>query len=306
MSTTPRKIVLLDGSMGQELVNRSGKEPTPMWATQALVDDPGMVKELHRDYIDAGARVLTVNTYACTPERLKRHGIPERFDELQGLALQLVTEARAESGREADVSIAGCLPPLISSYHPENSPGYQESFDTYSQIIEVQADFIDCLLCETVSSIADAKAVGDAANASGKPVWLALSVSDENPQNLRSGEPLEDAQVLLTELGVEMHVLNCSRPESIDSVFAGFTARANHSGAYANGFSAVDKLGPHNTVAVLETRKDLGPDAYADFAMKWVNEGASMVGGCCEVGPAHIAKLAEALEKAGHTLTNKL
>jgi S-methylmethionine-dependent homocysteine/selenocysteine methylase len=73
-------------------------------------------------------------------------------------------------------------------------------------------------------------------------------------------------------------------------------------GAYANGFTAIDGLKPGGTVDALEARRDLSPAAYADFAMSWVEQGASIVGGCCEVGPAHIRCLRERLEAAGHTV----
>ena len=66
-------------------------------------------------------------------------------------------------------------------------------------------------------------------------------------------------------------------------------------GAYANGFVNIadtfDRVGA--TVDMLEARKDLGPEAYAGFAQKWVDTGATIIGGCCEVGPAHIAHLAK-------------
>ncbi|OYV33550.1 MAG: hypothetical protein B7Z80_23710 [Rhodospirillales bacterium 20-64-7] len=74
-------------------------------------------------------------------------------------------------------------------------------------------------------------------------------------------------------------------------------------GAYANGFThisdAFKKDSP--TVAVLEARHDLTPERYAAFAMGWVTKGATIVGGCCEVGPAHIAELARSLRAAGVT-----
>jgi homocysteine S-methyltransferase len=74
-------------------------------------------------------------------------------------------------------------------------------------------------------------------------------------------------------------------------------------GAYANGFSGISAdYVPGSTVKALKGRTDLGPEAYADFALGWVAEGATIVGGCCEVGPAHIAELARRLVEAGHEI----
>ncbi len=69
------KIVLTDGGMGQELIRRSGKEPTPLWSARVLLDEPELVRDLHVDFIRAGARVITINTYSATPERLARDGM---------------------------------------------------------------------------------------------------------------------------------------------------------------------------------------------------------------------------------------
>ena len=69
------EITLLDGGMGQELVARSGDDPTPLWATRVMIDHPGMVRDIHSDYFNAGASVATTNTYAIHHDRLDRFGL---------------------------------------------------------------------------------------------------------------------------------------------------------------------------------------------------------------------------------------
>ena len=98
-------IVLLDGGMGQELIARSSQPASPLWSAKVLVDEPQLVAAVHRDYIDAGATVLTLNTYAVTPQRLAAQGSEELFETLQTQACDIVTRVRDESGR--DVAIAG-------------------------------------------------------------------------------------------------------------------------------------------------------------------------------------------------------
>ncbi|MBX2856362.1 MAG: homocysteine S-methyltransferase family protein [Rhodobacteraceae bacterium] len=71
-------------------------------------------------------------------------------------------------------------------------------------------------------------------------------------------------------------------------------------GAYANAFSSVDEFQLHDTNDVFQLRDDLGPTAYADAAISWIAAGASIVGGCCEIGPAHIRVLASQLGEKGH------
>jgi S-methylmethionine-dependent homocysteine/selenocysteine methylase len=112
---------------------------------------------------------------------------------------------------------------------------------------------------------------------------------------LRSGEALADIGPLITEFAPERVLLNCSRPEAVSEGLPILATLHPHVGAYANGFTRIaddfNRIGV--TTDMLGKRRDLGPATYAAFARDWVAAGARTVGGCCEVGPAHIAALAE-------------
>jgi len=292
-----QSVTLLDGGMGQELIRRAGKQPSPLWSAQVLIENPELVEQLHIDFIQAGAQVITLNAYSTTPERLAEHGDADSFDELQKLACDVAKSARAKAGVD-EVRIAGCLPPLVASYHPELAPSKEISLENYRRIVEAQKESVDLFMCETMASCAEAEYAATAALESGKPVWVGLTLDDGQPACLRSGEPWQDAADELLSMGVHAILLNCSRPETISEVWQEFADAGDVPvGAYANGFTAVTALNPGGTVDSLETRQDLGPEAYAEFVMDWVNKGATIVGGCCEVGPAHIAYLSQALSK---------
>jgi len=286
-------ITLLDGGMGQELLARSTQPAHPMWSAKVLLDEPDIVQAVHVDYIRAGAEVITLNTYSVTPERLARDGQPDLFAPLQTRALDLAWAAKDACGK--DVRIAGCLPPLFASYRPDLAPDFDTNLALYRQIVAAQAERVDLLQCETLSSIVEATAACTAAAESGLPVWVGLSVNDDTSQNLRSGEPLADALTALDGLGAEAILLNCSIPEAITKALPQVIATGLPAGAYANGFTGIEALKPGGTVDGLQARQDLTPDAYADFALGWVDAGAKIVGGCCEVGPAHIAEIARRL-----------
>ncbi|MBD3645913.1 MAG: homocysteine S-methyltransferase family protein, partial [Pseudomonadales bacterium] len=126
-------------------------------------------------------------------------------------------------------------------------------------------------------------------------VWVAFTVDDGDGTRLRSGESLIEAARDVIDAGAERVLVNCSVPEAVTTAMAELAGLGVAFGGYANGFTSIDKLEPGGTVDVLEARKDLDPDAYAEHVLRWIEEGATMVGGCCEVGPAHIAALAERL-----------
>jgi S-methylmethionine-dependent homocysteine/selenocysteine methylase len=84
--------------MGQELVKRSSKEITPLWSTQVIIDEPEILHDLQADYIRAGSRVITLNTYTITPERLARDAQIEDFEKFQLAAVSAATSARISMG----------------------------------------------------------------------------------------------------------------------------------------------------------------------------------------------------------------
>lgn len=296
-----RDITLLDGGMGQELVARSGDAPTPLWATQVMMDHPGLVHAVHADYFAAGATVATTNTYAIHHDRLLKAGIDARFNALHMQALAEAAAARAEHGAGR---IAGSLGPLVASYRPETHPPHAEAVAKYAEIARLLAPGVDLFLCETVASLAHARAVLTGAAAGGKPVWLSVTVDDEDGTLLRSGEAVEGLCAVAAEGGAAAVLANCSAPEAMAAALGVMSRFGLPFGAYANGFTQITKefLKDSPTVDALTARPEMTPALYADFAMTWVSMGASIVGGCCETRPAHVAEIARRLRAEGYRI----
>lgn len=294
-------ITLLDGGMGQELVARSGDDPTPLWATRVMIDHPGMVRDIHADYFAAGATVATTNTYAIHHDRLKRFGLDPMFHALHLRALAEAHEARAAHGTGR---IAGALGPLVASYRPEVTQPVTEAAPKYAEIAAILGPHVDLMLCETMASVEMAEGAVLGAQAAGKPVWLSITVDDHDGSKLRSGEPVTDLARVIAAHPVAAVLANCSVPEAMGDALAALATLGRPFGAYANGFTHISGnfLKDAATVKELTHRHDLSPAKYVDFAMGWVAAGATIVGGCCEVGPAHIRALAEALHAAGHQI----
>jgi S-methylmethionine-dependent homocysteine/selenocysteine methylase len=291
-------ITLLDGGMGQELLRRSSRAITPLWSADIMLNEPKLVRDLHRDFIASGAQVITLNTYSATPQRLARENELAYMEELHQSAMNAAIAA-IELAQCSDVLIAGCLPPLVASYRADVSLSFNESLAGYRQLVELQAPASDVFICETMASITEATAACTAGLESGKPVWVALTVSDTEVGKLRGGESLRDAVTTIEALGADAILLNCSQPEAISASWEQLSDSKVRFGAYANGFVSIASLHPGGTVEELEARQDLNPQQYAEHALKWVRGGASIIGGCCEIGPAHIKALHENLLKKG-------
>lgn len=295
-------ITLLDGGLGQMLVRRAGTPPTPLWAGQVMADRPELLVEIHKEFFAAGATLASTNTYVLQRNRLAQAGMEDRFEALYATAMAAALAARdavAPRGR-----IAGCIGPIGASYRPELHPPHAEAVALYAEIAQKLAKGgADLILAETVASVAHARAALEGAQAVGLPVWLALTVDDADGRRLRSGEALADVLPLARD-GAAAVLVNCSVPEVMPAALEVLGRSPLPFGAYANGFTEIDKgfLQDASTVDALRARSDLGPEAYAADTMAWVEQGATIVGGCCETTTAHIAEVARALRTAGHRI----
>ncbi len=294
-------ITLLDGGMGQELARRSSQEMDPLWSAKILMDEPELVLEVHLEYIQAGARIITLNSYSATPERLERQNSKDWFVPLQERAIDIAKRAR--DSQHKDISIAGCLPPLYTSYQSSIDLSFDECLSVYQQIANIQAPHVDLFLCETMASIKEASAAATAAIETGVPCWLSLSLDDDQTCMMRSGETLKQTLQALQKIkGIDAILLNCSTPETITQAMKYVSENFNLTGAYANGFVSVSDFKLGDLVKEIKTRKNLSPDYYSQFAMGWLNDGARILGGCCEIGPDHIRHLHQRLLDAGYNV----
>ena len=302
-------ITLLDGGMGQELIARSGKPPSPRWSMQVMIDMPGLVSEVHGAYANVGATVATTNSYAIHRDRLRGGSdnhyaasgsqLPDIEDQLTDLLDAALDEADIVRDR---ARIAGSIGPLGASYRSDLHPDVATATPLYAELVHHMAPRVDLFLFETVVSIDAAQACLNAGREEDRPVWISISVDDSDGTRLRSGEALEDVLPIVAQ--ADAVLANCSLPEVMPDALSVLSRAGVPFGAYANGFTRISDgfMAGGNTVSDLTARTDLTPEKYADQVMAWVEQGATIVGGCCEVGPAHIAEMAKRLKGAGHTL----
>ena len=289
-------VLLLDGGMGQELIRRSPSPAHHHWSLQVMLEQPRLVAEVHRDFCEAGAGVACLNTYAITHTRLARgDGLPP-IDSLLKDARDLAQQGVEASGRPDTALVTS----LVASYRPDTQLPLEQAIQEYRELIELQAENVDGFIAETIPSIAEATAVLTAADQAGVRIMLGLTVADENGQLLRSGELLSDALDAIDAFEPLAVVINCSKPEAVSQAIPILKESRFAFGAYANGFTAIDALEPGGVVDVLEARHDLEPEQYAKFAAEWLDAGATVIGGCCEVGPDHIKALSTLLQDRGH------
>lgn len=294
-------MVILDGGMGRELQRCGAPFRQPEWSALALSEAPEVVVAVHAAFIEAGAQVITSNSYAVVPFHIGEERFASEGLELASIAGQLARKAADASARP--VKVAGSLPPLFGSYRPDLFQPERVT-EVLTPLLQGLGAHVDLWLAETQSSLAEVQAIHAHLPSDGKPFWVSFTLQDEETDGvprLRSGEPVADAIEAVAGMGVAAVLFNCSQPEVIGAavdVARAITERLDADiaiGVYANAFPPQPKEATAND-GLDELREDLDPLGYLEWAKDWQHRGASMIGGCCGIGPQHIAELKRSLK----------
>ena len=297
-------ITILDGGMGRELHRIGAPFRQPEWSALALYEGPDWVVQAHTNFIEAGAQVITTNSYAIVPFHIGEEMFAARGRELAALSGELArraaTNAHANLGRT--VRVAGSLPPLVGSYRADLFDA-ADAPRVLDPIIAGLADHVDFWLGETLSSIAEARAVRgglDRAGETERPLWISYTLAESDTPQLRSGEPVAEAVRAAVDLGVSAVLFNCCMAETIGPALAITAEIAGPTiarGGYANRFVAAHTDSSTANENLSAYRDDMTPAEYAHVVESWVAGGATLIGGCCGMAPEHILELSRIVHR---------
>jgi len=291
-------LVVLDGAMATELEARGANLNHSLWSAKLLNENPGLIKQVHYDYLTAGADVITTASYQASFEGFAKHGYTtEEAVGLMQLSVQLAFDAREEAmkafpGREkplvaASVGPYGASLADGSEYRGNYGVGIEDLKTFHRRRMQVLVETgADVLACETIPCIDEAVALQELlAEFPGVQAWISFSCKDES--HLSSGEDFAEAVKLLNQSAQVVAVgVNCTAPQRIASLVK--IAAAN-TGKYilvypnkGEVWDAVNKCWlPANT----------GDTHFYDGAKSWYLAGAEIIGGCCKTTPEDIKQL---------------
>lgn len=288
-------IVILDGGTGTELQRRGVPMDPEAWCGPATLDNANILEGIHRDYIAAGADIITANTYASSRLMLGPAGFADRFEEINRTAIAAAHRARETSGRD-DVLVAGSLshmcPMVGATSQPDLArvPSEAEMADAFGELAKLLRDEgCDLILLEMMF---DPKRIGPAftaATETGLPVWAGFSARRGEDGQVLSFAPdteisFEDIVQVLKDFDVAaagvMHTPSNIIGDAVAIVRGAFTGPLM---AYPD--SGYFKM-PH-----WQFEDVIPPDELLQFATEWVENGVQIVGGCCGLTPDHIAAL---------------
>ncbi len=299
-------MIILDGGLGRQLEAMGAPFRQPEWSAAALIDGPHFVRAAHDSFIEAGADVISTNSYAVVPHHIGEKTYAERADELLGIAAREALQAA--SAAERHVRVAASVPPMFGSYLPEAFDAVRGR-QMMKQFRRQLAPVADIFFGETLGSIAEVTAFLDVFVDVAADLWVSVTIQDvdpdpENPR-LRSGESLLDLLHAVERHRHDALLFNCSQPEvmadairlarlTLDRFARGHGKAEPLIGVYANAFPLMDKDYEGSNAAVHQLRTDITPENYTRFAREWATLGADIIGGCCGISPDHIAHLVRA------------
>ncbi|MCP3889300.1 MAG: homocysteine S-methyltransferase family protein [Desulfobulbaceae bacterium] len=297
----PSHITLLDGGMGRELLRKGAPFQQPEWSALSLMEAPELVRKTHESFAAAGSDILTTSNYAVVPFHIGEKRFSNEGAKLTALSGQLGRQTASAYG----CKVAGSIPPLFGSYRPdlfipERAPALLKI------IVDALSPYVDLWLAETTSSIHEAQAVAQALSDDDRPLWISFTLLDgeesqDKTPRLRSNEEVTSAVISAIELGVSAILFNCSQPEVMSPAIDTAINQLKRLkfdlpiGVYANAFPVMQKNALANST-MQAIRQELDPSGYLDFVDTWCQLGATIIGGCCGIGPEHIATLSERLK----------
>ena len=285
------EVVLLDGGTGSELQRRGVPMNKAAWSGLAVHTHPGIVREVHEAYIEAGAEVIITNTFGTTRFVLEAAGLGREFENINRNAVRLAVEAREASG--GHVAIAGSLSNLPPGMLARNYPLAEAELAGLRELGAILADNgADLIALEMMQDTRHAAWAMEAALATGLPVWLGVSCRRRPDGGGLVGFDLPDvafATVLDTLIPMGPDAVNIMHCE-LDVVAPAMDMVAERWRGPVGVYPEVGDFNPPEWVF----DPDSTPEGFVQQARDWAARGALLIGGCCGTTPEHIQALHEA------------
>ena len=286
------KIILLDGGMGTELQRRGVNTSLPLWSAKALLNSPQTIKEIHHDYLLAGAEIIETNTFRTNHRTLAKAGLAEHDEKLTKLAVDLAKEAVAEFKNDKKILIGGVQTTLEDCYCPELVDDEKIILSEHRRWSKnLKKAGVDFIFLETFNTIREATTALKTVSETGLKATISFVCNDQ--AKLLSGEPLEQAVKIIEIFKPIAILINCLNPSTITKILPVLKSATNLPiGAYGNGLGQ-----PHDDQGWIFDQSGKAVKTYVNEVQKWLAIGAQLVGGCCGTNPEYIQAIAKQIKK---------
>ena len=294
-----KKVRVLDGGMGQELLARGLEVNGTLWSANALLNEKyhKLVLDTHIDFIKSGAEVIVTTTFSSKRIRLRENNIENKFESLNNTAGKIARKAKK---LYPHVLIAGGLPPQNLVYEADTRDDTEIRDNFYDQA-KILNSYVDFFYLDVYSSVNEFRQAIEAIKPFNKPYLIGAHISEG--VNLPSGEKITDIVTEIHHNNLIGLMLSCISPENYELNLEEIKGLGVPFGFKLNGFKLTNPISGYadnyenstsgNPSEFLGKRLDLTPKKFAEFAKKFMDAGATILGGCCETGPNHIKEISK-------------
>jgi len=267
--------------MGSELIRRGETLPNHIWSADSNFNNPELVYQIHKDYIDAGSDFITTNTFRTTPRAYRKTGLSKIDSTAMAHRSLKIAVRLANKAANDKLKILGSIAPLEDCYKPELFPSEEIAKNEFRQIGGWLVDEgINIFLIETMNSVSETRACLDAVLKFEIPIWVSFVL--KNSRQLLSGEKLVDALRMIENYDVACVLLNCNPlHRTIDAMNIVAKNWKGMWGVYPN--LGIGEPSPDGIINQIYSDEE-----YISVIDKSITLGANMVGGCCGSSIKHI------------------
>lgn len=275
-----KKKLLLDGALGTELQRRGISTKLPLWSAQALIDNDEVVERIHREYIEAGADIITTNTFRTQQYVLDKGDSKMTCEELTRKACDVAK--RAVHLTQRNTLIAGSMAPLEDCYKPDDVPTDDVLRREHTRHARALLD-CDFILAETFNLIREAEVVSSVLRELDATFMISFVVDEKG---LLSGELLSDAIGAMEKYDPFGYGINCADVDVIEEHVKDLRSLTQKPIiVYSHGDGKpCDDLGWTFSDSSNES-------SFLTYTKKWATEGVDIIGGCCGTTPEHVRLL---------------
>ena len=277
------EVVVFDGGVGTYLYEKGIYINTCF--DELNITNPDIVSEVHRDYVTAGADVIETNTFGANRFKLAPHGLEPKVFEINLKGAQL-----AKAAARGEVLVAGSVGPLGVQIEPLGKLSYDEARDAFKEQVRGLLDGgVDLIVLETFALVAELNQAIRAVKELNREIPVIAQVTINDDGNLLSGATLESFVKGVENTGVDALGLNCSvGPRAmLDALETLKTLTAMPISVQPNA-GLPQNIGGRNIYMT-------SPEYMAEYAKRFIQTGATIVGGCCGTNPEHIRAIRRAV-----------
>ena len=278
-------MLIINGAMGTELMDQGIMLPLPLWSAQANTGQPQIVQNIHQKYVDAGADIITTNTFRTTTWSYRRAGYsPKRA---QRKAKESLMKA-IDLGRSVSPKIlAGSITSINDCYEPGKFPGKSIAEDSYGETLEWFTEAgVEHIFLETMGHLEEIKIAIDASKNISE-LYLSLIIKDK--EHLLSGHLIEDVFPIVNDK-ISCLMLNCNTIDITNRVLDSFINNWNSKwGVYPN--LGLTKPEPDGKMI-----QKVDDDEFERTMISYIKKSPTIIGACCGSSPKHIRKIKNLLK----------